>query len=88
MHFGWVEETGCETGQDKSAAARSWMEEDGKSVTGCSTPNYENADLNGEGGRSRPMTPAGMMTPAHIVSAYTPRSHPEGVHAGFFVGSC
>ncbi|KAF2718970.1 NmrA-domain-containing protein [Polychaeton citri CBS 116435] len=36
---------------------------------------------------SRPMTPAGGI-PLHITGAYTPRSHPEGLEAGFFVGSC
>lgn len=73
--------------EEYSNGAR-WMDEDGKSMTGCSTPSHENGDPIGEGVRSRPMTPAGMMTPAHISGAYTPKSHPEGVHVGFFVGSC
>jgi hypothetical protein len=66
-----------------------WMEEDGMSVTGCSTPSEVNGDgINDEHTRSRPMTPSGVVTPLHVSGAYTPRSHPEGMHAGFFVGSC
>lgn len=67
-----------------------WMEEDGVCFTGASTPNEMNSehDAVADGGPSRPMTPAGVATPLHLSGAYTPRSHPEGMHAGFFVGSC
>ncbi|USW50914.1 Putative NmrA-like domain, NAD(P)-binding domain superfamily [Septoria linicola] len=64
-----------------------WMEEDGMSVTGVSTPGESNGDPM-EMARSRPMTPANAVTPLHVSGAYTPKSHPEGIHRGFFVGSC
>lgn len=64
-----------------------WMEEDGMSVTGVSTPGESNGDPI-DFPRSRPMTPANAVTPLHVSGAYTPKSHPEGLHRGFFVGSC
>jgi hypothetical protein len=65
-----------------------WMEEDGGSghATGWTTPSEMDE---GENGRSRPITPAGIQgsLPLHM-GAYTPKSHPEGGQGNFFVGSC
>lgn len=36
---------------------------------------------------SRPITPSGVPTQVRFSGAYTPRSHPEGLHDDFFVGS-
>lgn len=65
-----------------------WMDEDGMSATGVSTPNNESNGDPMESARSRPMTPANAATPLHVSGAYTPKSHPEGGIKGFYVGSC
>lgn len=75
---------------EEYANGLTWMEED-RDMSDYPTPSdMDDAaeGTNGDGGRSRPMTPAGSRIPLHISGAYTPRSHPEGLHEGFFVGSC
>ncbi|KAK4621851.1 Nitrogen metabolite repression protein nmr [Fulvia fulva] len=65
-----------------------WMDED--RTTQPSTPGEPDDGLGGLNG-SRPLTPANAasaVTPLHITGAYTPRSHPEGLQEGFYVGSC
>lgn len=64
-----------------------WMEEDGMSATGFSTPVESTGDAM-DIARSLPMTPASAATPLHVSGAYTPKSHPEGLTKGFYVGSC
>ena len=61
-----------------------WMEEEGAAtqaeMDGGDEPEPDSS-------RSRPMTPAGRPMPMHFTSAYTPKSHPEGLDDNFFVGS-
>ncbi|KAK4544209.1 hypothetical protein LTR36_004419 [Oleoguttula mirabilis] len=60
-----------------------WMDEEG-----AATPSEADADEVEQDPRgSRPMTPAGRPMPTHVTGGYTPRSHPEGLDANFFVGS-
>jgi len=66
-----------------------WME-DGRMAIMPSTDG--DTEMTGSGQLSmpgsRPITPGGHATPLQYASAYTPKSHPEGLGDDFFVGSC
>lgn len=64
-----------------------WMEEESSAAPSIADGDLDDADMEPEPRGSRPMTPAGRPLPLHVTGAYTPKSHPEGLDAGFFVGS-
>jgi hypothetical protein len=65
-----------------------WMEEPPETtVTPSESDGADGKDDYISRSSTRPTTPAGQQA-QHITGAYTPRSHPEGLHGDFFVGSC
>lgn len=63
-----------------------WMED--ANWTAPTTPSDMDGADEASRNNTRPTTPAGGQPPQAITGAYTPRSHPEGIHGNFFVGSC
>ncbi|RMZ11334.1 hypothetical protein D0860_03475 [Hortaea werneckii] len=65
-----------------------WMEEESTAPSSVAAGEVDDGELEpAEPRGSRPMTPAGRSLPLHVTGAYTPKSHPEGLDAEFFVGS-
>ena len=72
---------------EESNNGLTWM--DDGNWTAPATPSENGGDSHVSRGSTRPTTPAGGQPPPQaITGAYTPRSHPEGLHGDFFVGSC
>ncbi|KAI7176983.1 Nitrogen metabolite repression protein, partial [Hortaea werneckii] len=66
-----------------------WMEEESTTApSSVAASEVDDGELEpAEPRGSWPMTPAGRSLPLHVTGAYTPKSHPEGLDAEFFVGS-